>query len=494
MIMKKVFYSLTVLVSFGLLACGRPSTSNYFALDGVGDPNAPIVGNPLPGKWGGTVTLANWDLLQPTYSEGVFGVSIDSSLQINQAYLNNKDIAGLGGWDLIVLAIPQPRRLGPNDNALCYMDPEALPLLGGSLVSADVGEDIELEFGAETFRSRRDDDEDVASDDLLIWFSDIQNLQTGEFLLNPYGADVEMAWDGGTLDGFDRAPPLAETEVVRFPQDIVLTDGVTTTMPTVNNVPISSDLVATDTEYEVEWTEESGAGTDLMGTEIVLTVYGPANLGTTSQYDVAPDNPYFNRIARMVCLVRDEAEEFTIFQSVVDEAMVAAGEASPFTVDELMDVALKSGKYEFSTEDVNGNGKLDPAYNCGSPLAPSTCVEDGNDNGVIDNHYGIALTINRRTERDNFINMGGGRTSRILVTGNALKQTKMEVFSAIGQCGNGLDDDLDGDIDNADSACTDEYDSETPQCSNGKDDDGDLQNDFPDDLQCTSDEDDDESA
>ena len=391
--MKKLIYSyLCILVASTLVACGRPASSNFFELDGIGDPNGPVAGNPLPGKYGGNVSLANWDLLYPTFIEGVFGVSLDSSIQINQAYFNNKDITGLGGWDLIVLAIPQPFRLGGNDNARCYMDPEVLPLLGGDLVSADVGEDIDFDFGDENFRSRRDDDEDVADDDLLIWFSDIQDPQTGEFLLNTYDADVEMEWDGGTLDAFSRAPALPDLDIIRFPQEIVFDDGVTITHPTVNNDPMSAALVGLDTEYEIEWTEESGASEDLVGTEIVMTVYGPANLGpSNAEYDVLADNPYFNRIARMVCMVRDSQEEFTIFQSDADQSMVDAGTASPFTVDELMEMAQASGKYAFSTEDVNGNATLDTRAGVGIP--PTPFREDGNRNGIIDKHYGIALSV-----------------------------------------------------------------------------------------------------
>lgn len=486
--MKKSIYTLALVASASLLACGRPSTSNFFELDGIGDPNQPIVGNPLPGKYGGNITLANWDLLSPTYIQGVFGVSIDSSLQINQAYFNNKDISGLGGWDLISLAIPQPLRLASNDIARCYMDPDAFPLLGGPLVAADVGENFELHFGGDNFRSRRDDDEDVAADDILIYFSDIQDGQTGDFLHNPYDVDVDLEWEGGSLSGFDRAPALGRTEVLRYPQDIA---------PTINNVPISADLVEEDTEYEIEWVNESGASDDLVGTEIVLTVYGPANLGTTAKFDVAADNPFFNRLARMVCLVRDDQETFTVFQSGIDQTMVDAGEASPFSVDDLVDLAMATGKYEFSSEDVNGNATLDTRAGVGLP--PTPFVEDGNDNGIIDKLYGIALTVNRRSERENFINFGGGRDARILVSGNNLKMTKMATYSAPGQCGNGLDDDGDGEADEVDSACDDRFDNdEVAQCSNGRDDDDDDLEDFgadaANDPQCTSAQDDDESS
>jgi len=157
-------------------------------------------------------------------------------------------------------------------------------------------------------------------------------------------------------------------------------------------------------------------------------------------------------------MVRDSQEEFTIFQSDADQSMVDAGTASPFTVDELMEMAQASGKYAFSTEDVNGNATLDTRAGVGIP--PTPFREDGNRNGIIDKHYGIALSVNRRTEHEHFIDFGNGRDARILVSGNSLKQTKMEAYSAPGQCGNGLDDDDDGEADEADSLCDDAYDND----------------------------------
>jgi len=55
------------------------------------------------------------------------------------------------------------------------------------------------------------------------------------------------------------------------------------------------------------------------------------------------------------------------------------------------------------------------------------------------------------------------------------------------QCSNGLDDDGDGDVDAADSAClVPTFDDESPPCANGLDDDGDGLADFPDDPGCAN--------
>ena len=70
---------------------------------------------------------------------------------------------------------------------------------------------------------------------------------------------------------------------------------------------------------------------------------------------------------------------------------------------------------------------------------------------------------------------------------------KMAFGSAPTACSNGLDDDDDGDIDNNDPGCLDEWDdTETTQCDNGVDDDLDMQIDFPADTACTDALDDDE--
>lgn len=420
--MKKTIYSVTAILLASTLACGRPSTSNFFVLDGVGDPNQPIVGNPLPGKYGGTIEVASWQFLQESYQ--LFGTMPDGTFSFSQAFLNRKDIAGIGGWDLIVIAIPAVPRLGVNDQALCYMDPEALPLLGGALESADVGQEIDLDFGAENFEIQRDDDSDVASDDLLLWLSN-HNTTTDQF---PYDQDVDLSWSGGTLGGlgFPEAPPLNDVDVIHFPENLILTTTSAGT-PTINNDRMSDALVPIDTQYHFEW-DEADDETDLMGTQIVMTVYGPTNLGDSENFESLPDNPFFNRLARMVCIVRDQAEEFTIFQSDADQTLVDAGLASPFTVDDLMEMTLASGKYPFSTEDANGNGELDTRPGTGVPPIP--IVEDGNGNGVIDKIYGIAVSVNRRTERDMFFDMGNGRDSKVLVTGNSLKMTKMEFGAA----------------------------------------------------------------
>lgn len=427
--MKKTYLSFISLLSiFSLVACGRPSTSRFFALDGVGDPDAPIPGNPLPGKWGGSISLANWQLLPPSYDSILTDqVPIDTFV-LSQAYLNATDMAGLGGWDLLTITIPQPRRLALGEMSKCYMDPIALPLLGGPLESTDVGEDIEFDFGDTNFDISRDDDDDIAPDDLFVWLTgDFQDPETGDFLAYPHDVDVDMEWEGGTLGnlGYDTAPPLGRTEVLHFPEDIVHTT-TTAGMPSVNNDRLSADMIPLDSEYEFEW-DEADTQTDVAGMEIVLTVYGPSNLGTPQEYDFLPDNPFFNRIAHMVCLVRDDAESFTIFQSEANQAMVDAGEASPFTVDDLMEMAMDSVKYDFSTEDANGNGELDERP-CGG-VPPIPCREDGNNNGQIDKIYGIAVYMNRRAEREHHLNTGSGN-SKILVSGNTLKGTKLEFGSA----------------------------------------------------------------
>ena len=174
--------------------------------------------------------------------------------------------------------------------------------------------------------------------------------------------------------------------------------------------------------------------------------------------------------------------------------MVDAGEASPFTIDDVVELAMSSGKFDSSTEDTNGNGVLDPPYACGTPLSPSECVEDGNRNGLIDQLYGIALTVNRRSEREVELDLGPGhRNADILVSGNSIKQGKFRYLAPPFQCGNGLDDDGDGDIDNQDAGCANEDDNlELTDCDNGLDDDSDGLIDFPDDPQCASADDDDE--
>lgn len=421
MIMKKAFYTFTIVVSAALVACGRPSTSNLFALDGIGDPNQTVPGNPVPGKWGGTIDLGNWNLLPPSYSSSVFNTVLPI-LTLDQAYFNNKDIGGLGGWDLLVLGIPAPLRLENGQTSTCYMDPATLPLLGGELVAADVGEDVEFDIGTEGLNISRDSDEDVAADDLLLYYNILETTI-------PYDTDVDMSWDGGTLDGFDRAPPLPEQEVLHFPEPIRGLVGSTSSLPTINNVPMSSGLVASDNDYHIEWESWSGQTPDLLGTQIIFTVYGPVNFGDAANFDVAGDNPFFTKFAQIVCLVDDNAGEFHVYESVIDPT--ETDPHAPFTLEELLSLAKQTGKYVASTEDANGNGELDVIPGGCGALPPRDCVEDGNGNGQIDKLYGISVTVNRRSERPLFVNdMGGGRSSRILVSGNDMIMGKMEYGSA----------------------------------------------------------------
>lgn len=501
--MKKLVYQASALLTAtALAACGRPSTSNFFGLDGVGPPGAELPGNPIPGKFGGTISLTNWDLLTPSYGE-IFGAS---QIPFHQAYFNAQDIAGLGGWDLLVIATPAPLRLNGLDSR-CYMDPITLPALGGPIESRDVGE--RLDFDAEAtnpeddlrMRLRRDDDRDYSNPtrDTLLWLTGNPDynqdgfINSGDFV--PGNSDVTVEWEGGTLDnkGFAVAPEFELDDPMEFPTIPRGPGGMG--YPTVNGVPISATPVEEDDEYRIRWEPTVGGDDHLLGMEIILTVYGPTNFEEAPAFDYFADNPYFNRLAHMVCLVDDDEGEFRIYQSEVDED--ETDPHSPFTIDELVAMAKATGKYAVSTEDANGNGVLDVIENgCGPPTSRTDCVEDGNGNNVIDRIYGIALTVNRRSELAFDVPLGGGKDTTILLVGNQVQTTKMATYSAPSQCNNGIDDDGDGFIDFPDDpGCSSEWDNtEASQCQNGIDDDGDGFIDFPDDPQCTDEHDDDESS
>ena len=130
--------------------------------------------------------------------------------------------------------------------------------------------------------------------DLLLYYNILETSL-------PYDTDVDMSWDGGTLPGYDKAPPLPEQEVLHFPEAITGLVGSTASLPTINNVPMSAALVAQNDNYHFRWESWSGSTPDLLGTEIIFTVYGPTDFGVAPGFDVVGDNPFFTKFAQIVC-------------------------------------------------------------------------------------------------------------------------------------------------------------------------------------------------
>lgn len=411
--------------SIALAACGRPNSSGNFDLDGAGDPRDPA-GNVVPGKFGGSIEVTRWNVLAPSFVTWLFGGTYLNDFTLSQAFFNETDIAGLGGFGLLIISVP-PAPAYVEGGANCYMDIGITPQLGGDLASVDVGERMIVDYGPVNHTMSRSDDGDVLANDFLIYINDnVQDLIT-------YDSDLQVRWDGGSLGskGFRTAPERDDTaDVVHFPDEItgpaVGTTGATFAHPTVNGVQMSATPFAAASEYHIEWDRSTLASNEnLLGTQIILTIYGPSNVGEAQDDDgngeidyQNEDSPYLSRLSHLVCTVDDEEEEFTITQEMVDQ---------------LFELARSTGRYARSTEDVIANGEPDTRP-CGGGLGGGNCVEDANGNGTVtDKIYGGALVVNRRTQNTFEGCLGGSdetagcsRRSPIFISGNAYKSAKID--------------------------------------------------------------------
>lgn len=406
--------------SIVLAACGRPNSSSNFDLDGAGNPRDPA-GNVVPGKFGGSIEVTRWNVLAPSFVTWLFGGTYLPDFTLSQAFFNESDIAGLGGFGLLIISVP-PAPAYVEGGANCYMDIGITPQLGGNLASVDVGQRMLVDYGPVNHTMSRSDDGDVVADDFLIYINDnVQDLIT-------YDSDLQVRWDGGSLGnkGFQTAPERDETtDVVHFPDDITGPGG-TSAVPTVNGAPMSATATAAAASYQIQWERSTLASTEnLLGTQIIVTIYGPSNVGEAADDDgngtidyQVEDSPYLSRLSHMVCTVDDENEEFT-----VDQAMI----------DQLLELARSTGRYQRSTEDTNGNGILDTRP-CGGGLGGGTCVEDANGNGTIDKIYGASLVVNRRTQSTFDGCLAGSnevsdcnRRSKIFISANAYKSSKIDL-------------------------------------------------------------------
>ncbi len=374
--MKKTLFSLTMVAL--LFACGRPSGSNRFSFDGVGEPKVPE-GNIVLGKFAGNVELTRWKTPNTGY-QSLTG----PDLPLAQAIFNSKPIEGLAGLQLLVVYTQPPMKLGDSrlNGGDCYIDAGKFAILGGDLNTVDVGSRFNVEWapGGAANRQRviRDPDDlfqDPAAD-LIFYVSDFDALNPAL----PYDEDLDINWEGGTLAGrgYAVAPAQAVDSALHFPEDVAGPGGAGE--PHLNGAALGANPIPATGAYQIEW-EPAAWGEHLVGMNITVQLYGPANLGDAGAPQMA-DLPYFNRIASLVCMVPDTAGTFTIQQS---------------DLDNLVAVARTTLAYEDSTEDANGDGVCDPMVP-GGPGQPAI-GEDGNSDGDCDDKiYGAALIINRRTE------------------------------------------------------------------------------------------------
>ena len=423
---RTLIASLTA-ASLALVSCGRPSTSKSFSFDGVGDPRPPK-GNNVPGDFAGSIEVTQFNLLYDP-----FAASFAGDVALSQAYFNKTAIEGLGGFGLLLLNVPAPPRIPEGANSACVLDNGLYPLLGGTLESLDVGPRVVLD-AAEGHRLDRDDDEDIhdPASDFLVYITGNLGLATVE-----YGEEYGVRWDGGTLGskGFVTAPERENDDpVILFPEDITGPTGVGA--PTINGDPMTvstSAAVATSDDYSIRW-NDTNETTNLLGTQVLVIAYGPFNFGDEEDFDNGGESPFFSKFAVLNCLVRDDAEEFVLFESAINPSETAP--YSPFTLEDVVELGTQTGKYALSTEDFNGNGQLDER-DCSTAQTPgAVCREDGNRNGFIDKMYGLALVVNRRTEATFQACTRGtseascSKSQDIFISGNAYKAVKLEYGSA----------------------------------------------------------------
>lgn len=433
--MSKEFKASVAVLSAGMLlwACGRPSnTLGNFELDGVGDPRVPT-GNVILGKYAGTFDMTRWRTSNPKYASLTPHLDNDNAgFPLFQGLWNASSIEGLAGLGLLVISTPPAMQLGDSRaftmpgngqrQSACYFDLGVFPVLGGSLNTLDAGERMTFEWGSGGSANRQRvvrDPDDAYGDpqqDLIFYVSDFDTLNPSI----PDGEDLYVTWTGGTLAGrgYAVAPPRtagpgsgSQYEVLRIPEEVLAPGG--SGDPLINGLVAGTASIPTASEYEIEW-EPSSSDTQLLGMQIIVQIYGPANLGTVEEPDVN-DLPYFNRLGSLVCTVPDEDGRFSIPQA---------------TLDELMAVVEGTAAYRNSTEDANGDGVLQE-YTPSGPLGGGGGGEDNNGNGVDDKVYGAALIINRRTENE-FLACTRGlseaecrRADRAFITGNNTKYYPM---------------------------------------------------------------------
>lgn len=388
-----------------LAACGLKSASDSFGLDGIGDPQLPP-GNIVPGAFGGTFEVTRFVTKDPRVS-----LQLGADLSLVQGLFSPSKVEGLAGLPLLVINTTVP----PRTANTCYYDLGIQPELGGNLGFVDVGPTISYNFGNLSQNVVRPADGDVTNPvtDQLIYITDFNSPAVNL----TYGADNTMTWTGGTLapKGFSVAPLRdsnngGDEVVVKFPLELQ-GPGVTTLPP--NPLVNGTDMFAYGgsgipeaSDYTVQWQPVNNVANDL-GVEIVVQIYGPADLTDTTQPNPTAsvnDLPYFNKLGQMVCLA-DESKGSSGYQIKQSD------------LDYLYTLVQGGSLYAKSTEDRNHNGVLDPG-------------EDGNHNGQIDKVYGSVIILNRRAENTFQACLrpqgcANGGTSPVYISGNATKYTHL---------------------------------------------------------------------
>jgi hypothetical protein len=404
--MKTTQSILAVLAGVALLAaCGRPSTDNRFDFDGSGDPHLPA-GTIIPGKFAGNIEIGIWKSAEVNY-QAVFG---GNDVLLMQSIFNSGEIAGLGGFPVLVLGSSPPPRNGVDPAFPCYYDLGPLPELGGSIDSLDVGPAVHAEFQAATLTgdlNRQPDAPNGPASDVLFYYGAYDGTGLSD-------NDIAIKWDGGTLAGlgYPHAP-------LRSRNDVEIRQPPAVNNILVNGTALTSNNIANASSYQISWTPWNGAGAvqtpdNVNGMEIVAQIYGPADLSSDTKTEVE-DWPWFNKLGQLVCIVDDSSGTFTMQQAWLDELLARV---------------MDTSAYAHSTEDVNHDGVLSPRT---GNATTGFSGEDANGNHQDDKIYGTVLFVNRRTENRFIACLKGSdevnnctKAGNVFISGNDLNYARMK--------------------------------------------------------------------